>query len=221
MTEVIIPIKRLALAKQRLANVLAPAERAGLVLAMLEDVLATLSGLDHQRILVVGSDDAVFDIARKYRAQPVPEAQAQGYNRAVMLGLSVVADHRNAAVLPGDIPLATAAEIASLTEPSDRKPKTVRLAPARDLRGTNGLFLSDKHVLRPAFGPNSFAGYKRMSCLSGVRPNLIEMPGLALDIDTPADLRDLAMRAARGAAHDFMARISGSISHQTLNRGAA
>ena len=43
MTDVVIPVKDLSRAKGRLQNILTPAERAGLVLAMLRDLLTTLN----------------------------------------------------------------------------------------------------------------------------------------------------------------------------------
>ncbi|MEX3007691.1 2-phospho-L-lactate guanylyltransferase [Hoeflea sp. TYP-13] len=221
MTKIIIPIKNLTLAKQRLSGVLTPSERSGLVLAMLEDLLATVSALDHSGALVVASNDAVFDIARKYGAQTVRETQAKGYNEAVILGLAEVSSERNAAILPGDIPLATSTEIAALIAPADKSAKTIRLVAARDQEGTNGLFLSAKGHIRPAFGPNSFAGYKYASQTCGIQPEILDAPGMALDIDTPADLHDLAMCTAAGATHEFLGKLRGSVTNQMIDRGAA
>ncbi|MCP4319625.1 MAG: 2-phospho-L-lactate guanylyltransferase [Hyphomicrobiales bacterium] len=221
MTEIIIPIKSLTLAKQRLAPVLTPSERVGLVLAMLEDLLATVVRIDHGKLWVVASDDTVFDIARKYNARPVCEQQAKGYNEAVMLGLAEVSANSNVTVLPGDIPLATGPEIAALTAPAAADKRHIRLAAARDLQGTNGLFLSQRDVIRPAFGPDSFSGYKYASHACGLRPQILEAPGLALDIDTSSDLHDLAMQTTCGATHEFLGQLRGSVTSQLIDRGAA
>ncbi|MDA4848765.1 2-phospho-L-lactate guanylyltransferase [Hoeflea poritis] len=221
MTEIIIPIKSLTFAKQRLASILTPSERAALVLAMLEDLLATISLLDHGKIWIVASDDAVFDIARKHDACPVCEPKATGYNEAVLLGLEASQARRDVAVLPGDIPLARVSEIAALIAPTSSDKPHIRLAAARDLQGTNGLFLSRKDLVRPAFGANSFSRYRRASQKAGVQPQILEAPGMALDIDIPADLHDLAIRSVGCSIHAFFGMPRGSVSSHLIERGAA
>ncbi len=221
MTEIIIPIKSLKLAKQRLTPVLTPSERTALVLAMLEDLLTTVSLLDHGKVWIVASDDAVFDVARKHGACPVREPEATGYNEAVLLGLAATRTQSNVAVLPGDIPLATASEIAALIAPAPSDKPHIRLAAARDLQGTNGLFMSKKGLVRPAFGANSFSLYKQASQKAGVHPQILEAPGLALDIDTSADLHDLALHVRGGATHGFFNKSRGSFCGHPIERGAA
>lgn len=221
MTDIIIPIKSLALAKQRLTTVLTPCERAGLVLAMLEDLLETLAGVDHGSVLVVASDDAIFDIARKFEARPVRERQPDGYNEAVALGLAEVPTGRNVAVLPGDIPLATASELSALIAETNKKEQHVRLAPAHDRQGTNGLFQSAKGLIKQAFGHGSFANHIHASHACGLRPEIIEAPELGLDIDTPADLSTFAMRSTAGATHRFLDQMRGTVTNSVFDRGAA
>jgi 2-phospho-L-lactate guanylyltransferase len=221
MTDIIIPIKDLSCAKQRLAGILSPSERAGLVLAMLEDLLATVTELDNGRVWLVAHDDAVFDIGRKFAALPIRENRPRGYNPAVKLGLSAVAANSNVAVLPGDLPLAMTAEIAELIKPANHMGPTIRLAAARDYDGTNGLFLSAKDLMRPAYGPQSFAGYKNTSRALGIEPTLLDAPGLSHDIDTVADFRDLLASATSGATYHFLQGMRGSAGNQTLQRGAA
>lgn len=221
MTDIIIPIKSLALAKHRLTAVLTPCERAGLVLAMLEDLLDTIAGLDHGSVLVVASDDAVFDIARKFGARPVKENQPIGYNEAVALGFAKVPAGRDVAVLPGDIPLASACELSALITGTKKGERHLRLVPAHDRQGTNGLFQSTKGLIKQAFGPNSFANHIYASHECGVRPEIIEAPGLGLDIDTPADLNTFAMRSTAGASHRFLGQMRGTVANSVFDRGAA
>ena len=221
MTDIIIPIKSLDLAKQRLAAVLTPCERKGLVLAMLEDLLETLACLEHGSVLVVASDEAVFDTARRFGARPVREFQANGYNEAITLGLAEVPEDKNVVVLPGDIPLASASDLAALIAESDGGEQHVRLAPTHDLQGTNGLFQSTKGLIKQAFGPNSFANHIYASHEHGIRPEIIEAPGLGLDIDTPADLNRFATRSTAGAAHRFLGQMRGAVTNDIFDRGAA
>lgn len=221
LTEIIIPIKALSLAKQRLAPLLSPSQRAGLVLAMLEDLLTTTNSIDHGNIWIVASDDAVFDIARSHGANPVREVRPTGYNEAVMLGMVTARTAGHVAVLPGDIPLATGSEIAALIAPARGSSFHIRLAPARDRQGTNGLFLSRSGLLRPAFGSNSYCRYKDASRRSGLQPQLIDAPGLALDIDTPADVDAFVSRSTGGATHTYFNALGRSGPDLWINTGAA
>jgi 2-phospho-L-lactate guanylyltransferase len=204
VTDIIIPIKRLSRAKQRLAAVLDAPARAGLVLAMLQDLLTVVAELDRGRLWLVASDDVVFDIARKFDAVPIRETRTKGYNAAVSTGLAAVWENVNVAVLPGDIPLAEASELAVLIAPADSVKPTIRLAASRDRLGTNGLFLSAGNLIQPGFGPGSFARYRATARAVGTEPVILDLPGLAHDIDTPADLNDFAQSATGGNTHRFL-----------------
>ncbi len=214
MTDVIVPIKDLGDAKSRLSGILSPCERAGLVLAMLEDVLLAISETKEHYLWVVASDEEVFKLARRFGAQTLREDHACGYNAAVRLGFAAVAPRCPVAILPGDVPLMTSDDIRLLIEPAAQMP-TVRLAPSRERYGTNGLFMTSKELLRPAFGPNSFDAYLSAAMKTGVRTEVLELPGLAHDIDVPLDLADFRSICTRGAARDFL--LSGQWRSKSLN----
>lgn len=221
MTDIIIPVKNLASAKLRLAGYLTPSERAELVISMLQDLLETLSRIDLGQIWVVTNDDSVCVISESYGALPIREKQASGYNSAVALGLSRVSNSSNVAVLPGDIPLATDSEIAALISPVSVTDKTIRLIPARDTRGTNGLFLSANNLIRPSFGVNSFVEFQLAAIGAGIEPEILNTEYLSHDIDTPDDLNDFAGIAVEGFTCDFLRKIGRSKSHCVLDKGVA
>ncbi len=220
MTEIIIPIKELSSAKQRLNPVLNADERADLVLAMLQDLLSAVTEAGRGRVLVVASDDAVFDLARQFDVRPIREREVRGYNAAVSLGFGNAGDG-NVAVLPGDLPLATADRIRCLCAPAASDSRCIRLAASHDQMGTNGLFLASAGLIRPGFGLNSLARYQRAARTIGVEPFLVDAPGLALDIDTPRDLRALSQCAYRGETSRFLDRIGDRLRQPSLCRGAA
>ncbi len=207
MTEIVLPIKTLPLAKSRLAGLLPGHLRAGLVLAMLEDLVCALKEVEHNRIWVVSNDDLVRKVARRFEVNFLHEEPVSGYNAAARLGLSVIADDRPVAILPGDVPLTTSSELARLITPANPGQAVIRLAPSHDRRGTNGLFMSSKRLLRPAYGANSFFGYCRSAVTAGFPPQILELPGLARDIDLPSDLQHFASEPPAGATFDFLDRI--------------
>jgi 2-phospho-L-lactate/phosphoenolpyruvate guanylyltransferase len=211
-TFAIVPVKALADAKRRLAPALAPSERRRLVLTMLEDVLALLSGIPNvARILVVTPDPDVAATATNHGAGVVSEDGQSDLNAAVRRGLAY-ASHEGAAralVVPADVPLATNAEILSIlaSAPAGSKPHVV-IAPSEDGEGTNAMLLAPPEAMRPEFGEGSFVRHVAQAVALGLDFRVLRLPGLGADIDQPRDLTRLAateryafLNAAANAAH--------------------
>jgi 2-phospho-L-lactate guanylyltransferase len=187
---VVLPVKDLANAKQRLAAVLAPEERRDLFRAMLEDVLSALAATRGLAgILMVTRDPEAQALAARYGARVLVEDANRGHTAASSLGAKALA--REAAVgmlqLPADLPLITPADIEALLRAHGAAP-AVTLAPSRDRRGSNAVACSPPDLLPLRFGDDSFLPHSQRARDLGIEPRIIERPGLALDIDTPADL---------------------------------
>ena len=191
MTDVIVPIKSLATGKSRLAGVLDDDMRMELVLAMLDDLLSTLNRIDGVCAGVVASDTAVFDIAADKGARIIRETRSRGYNEAVNFGLNQIGPKAGISVVPGDVPLARAAELFMLLTPVRDGTRCVRIAPSRDGGGTNGLYFSDAEIMSPHFGPRSSARHAAAARAAGIEPDILAVPWLSMDIDTPKDLNAL------------------------------
>ena len=204
MTEIVIPIKNLGDAKRRLSDLLNPSQRAALVMAMLEDVLGRVTELDHGRVWVVSCDDHALDMARLFGAVPFREIRSIGYNEAVITWMRALPDENNIAIVPGDIPIASETELRQLVSPVLDSAQRVRIAPAHDFEGTNGLFLSSKSLLRPAFGPGSFARHFKLARSVNIEPDVLDAPRMAHDVDTPDDLKLLNRWKSKGATREFL-----------------
>lgn len=220
MTSIVIPVKRLSEAKVRLMGVLSPDERHDLVLAMLTDLLAAVTAADCGRVLIVASDDAVFDIGHQYHADFLPEQDVQGYNAAVSKGMAWV-NQGNICVLPGDMPLATPDEIACLCAPADVGSRCIRLAASHDRMGTNGLFQASHDLILPGFGVNSFVRHQHASRAAGIAPTLLDAPGMARDIDRPSDLAALAHCHQTSATRVFYESVREKLTQSELSKGVA
>lgn len=220
MTHIIIPIKDLSQAKQRLAGIMSTEQRAGLVLAMLKDLLMTLSKLETCTVWVLASSPKVFQVAQRYGASIINEHKSQGYNEAVAFGFKQF-PCGSVAVIPGDVPLAGAEEILQLIKPANDQNELVRLAPDREKQGTNGLFLSQAHLMDPGFGARSYAGYLGTAKAKGIGVEKVFSTGLALDIDTPADLEQLIRQTQEGETIKFLKQLGHHFRPQFLNQGAA
>jgi 2-phospho-L-lactate guanylyltransferase len=193
-----IPVKDLVNAKQRLVPVLAPDERRALAADMLEDVLAAAAAARVDAVWVVTRDDAVSAVARRVGAAVVSEAENRGHTAAVAAAQARAhsAGATVFATIPGDVPCVTSAEIDALVGAADAAPAVV-LAASRSGLGTNGVALAPADALSLRFGEPSFANHVAATRARGLVPRLLDLPGLALDVD---DADDLAALLTQGPA---------------------
>ncbi len=201
----IVPVKSFSGAKSRLAAVLAPAERSGLAAAMLDDVLAALAatpGLGG--VLVVTGQPELAPAG----VRVLVDRESRGQSAAVAQGIRALAAEGTRAMvtLPGDVPLATADEIAQvIAQIVPRGPgPAVSIAPARDRLGTNALAVAPSDLIGFSFGEASFEPHVAAARAAGAEPRILDLPGIGLDIDTPDDLRELIARGAGGATARFL-----------------
>jgi len=194
-TWAILPVKALALAKQRLAPVLPAAARRELVLCMFERVLAAAVAVDRlARILVVTPDPTVADLAEARGALVLREARADGLNAAVCRGLTCAVENgaARALVLPADVPLLSVRELnALLGAGAAGSAARASFVPAADGDGTNAMLLEPPSALAPAFGPGSYVRHLAQALARRLDVEVLHLPGLAADIDRPADLARL------------------------------
>ena len=136
----VVPVKAPSSAKQRLAAALSQAIRRDLALAMLEDVLSALAGARGLAgIIVVTVDPTVATIAARHGAR-ISDADANAGHTAAVMGAArrLAADGSAMLTLPGDVPLATWAEIEQVIA-AQRAGNRFVIVPARDEHGSNAI----------------------------------------------------------------------------------
>ena len=201
MTLALVPMKDLGEAKQRLSTLLNEPERSGLVYAMLRDVITALRAATNvDEIAIVAHDRGYLDFGVDF----VEEAVNEGYNEAVAHALSrpPLTARDALLVLPGDVPGARPEEIDRLAAPAS--PGTVRIAPARDRDGTNGLMLAPPGLMATAFGPGSFARHAALAEAKEATVQKTNGDGIAFDIDTPGDLVDFCAVDGQSETHTYL-----------------
>ena len=202
----VVPLKELVGAKQRLGPLLKPHERAGLVLAMLEDVLAALEatpGLDG--ILLVSRAAEASALARKHGIECFAEAAGADLSESVQAAGGFLVAHHNATgtlIVPADVPLATAADFAELLAQHER----LTLVPDGEGDGTNCIISTPPNLIRYRFDGHSFKPHVEAAFGIGIEPQIVERARLALDVDTPDDLRELARIAPVSHTRTYIER---------------
>ena len=203
----VIPVKDTAAAKQRLTPALPPQLRRELALAMLEDVLAALAearGLAG-RILVT-TDPGAMALAARYGHECWADGAANGHTGAVTAAARRLAGEGKGGMLtlPGDIPLVTAAEIERLLA-AHRPAPSFTIAPSHDEKGSNAIILSPPDAVKLRFGDDSFFPHLAAAEAHGIAPTALHLPGIALDIDNPADLAHFSQLGSRTRAGLWLA----------------
>jgi len=203
----VVPVKERVSAKERLSPMLRPETRQALALAMLEDVLAALTATPGVAgLLVVTVDPEAGRLAASYGARLIEVGARDGHTGAVTAAARLLAAEQRSGMLtlPGDIPLVTPAEIARLLAVHLPAP-SFTIVPSHDERGSNAIACSPPDAVPLRFGENSFYPHLQAAEMAGIRPNVVHLPGIALDIDNPEDLVSFMRIDSSTRAHAVLA----------------
>ena len=203
----VVPVKRLESSKKRLSSVLTPKDRKELTLVMLEDVLSAIKASSVQKILVVGSDVIVREIAEKFGATYTNE-ETKGLNAAVTTSINLCmregAD--SVLVLPVDVPLISPEDINAIIALGNFSEPTVVLSPSNN-GGTNALYQKPPQVILASFGPKSFDKHVKQTRGKGLSLKLHYSSSVAFDIDSEQDLKRLLETQNSTHSRQFLAEV--------------
>jgi len=196
---IVVPVKAQGPAKQRLAPIFDPLERARLARAMAEDVLRIVSQLRRVGRFVVSDDLDVLELARSLGIEPIEDRAMQGQSAAVRQGFAAAWERgfRAALMIPGDVPGVDLVELQELCQ--FRPELEVVIVPDREGRGTNGLRLLPPHAIALRFGERSLALHHTEAIQNQRSYAIHAVPSLACDLDRPGDV-ELFLREAPDTA---------------------
>ena len=187
---VLLPVKVLAQAKSRLAELAGP-RRGELALALACDTVTAVLGCEAAARAVVITDDLVAAGAlRGLGALVIPDEPRAGLNAALRHGAAFAAARWpgcGTAALSADLPALRPAELARALTGAAAWPTAFVADAAGD--GTSLYTAAPGAAFRPAFGLASRARHAAGGAAE-LEPG--DIPGLRRDVDTPADLRDAA-----------------------------
>jgi 2-phospho-L-lactate guanylyltransferase len=193
---ILVPIKNLADAKQRLASVLTPEERFELARAMCEDVLQTLADWrSRPAVAVVSSDAFACSLAARFGFDVIADDN-RGETHAIEVATAVCMERgaESTLVIPADIPLIAESDLQRVLKNAPARGAV--LVPDAAGRGTNAAWRAPGNLFPLRFGNDSFLPHQAAARASGLPCIVLELPSIARDVDRPEDLRELA--AAEG-----------------------
>jgi 2-phospho-L-lactate guanylyltransferase len=189
---ILIPVKNLSNAKQRLASILDQPTRTELARSMLLDVVETVSRWTNRpETALVTSDPYALDLAQRFNFEVIADHSNRSETDAIEMATSVCVSRSLGftLVIPGDIPLITPAELQQVFDAAPEQGCV--LVPSDEGRGTNAILRQPANLIPLRFGNDSFKPHLAAARATGRPCAVLSLPGIALDIDTPSDLRKL------------------------------
>jgi 2-phospho-L-lactate guanylyltransferase len=194
-TVLLIPVKDLATAKQRLADALSQAQRSQLAEAMLRDVMAAAGGVRHRLdIALVTGDPRAQQLAREFGLGVIEDTRNESETAAIEMATAECErrGYETTVVIPGDIPLITSEELNRVLDAAPTAGAV--FVPAYDRRGSNCILRRPASLIPLRFGNDSFLPHCEAMQRTGRELVILEMPGIGLDIDHPHELELLVQR---------------------------
>jgi len=208
MRAILIPVKDLSRAKQRLAGVLPQESRTLLARAMLADVFAAVGGVRSvDAVFVASNDPGALAAARARGWECLPETEQLSESKSVDAASRLCAARGVTALLrlPGDLPLLRAGDIETVLSHCPFQRGAV-LVPSRDQTGTNALLRTPPDLFPSHFGPGSLAKHLEEARRHPAGGCLLRVPRIELDVDDESDLQAIA--AAEGLGEHTAAALS-------------
>ena len=209
MKALLIPVKDLRNAKQRLAAELSQADRTALAEAMFDDFCASVAQIRSvDCIFMITNYDPAIDRASSLGWKVLRETTQESESASVDAASRICAERGVTflARVPIDLPLVTAQDIEQIFVAARQGPSAV-IVPSRSGKGTNALLRTPPPLFPSRFGPNSFSKHTREAELAGAELIVLRNEHLELDVDDWDDLQVLAMRSdLPPATRNWMAR---------------
>lgn len=189
---ILVPIKNLRNAKQRLSPALDSSARTELAQAMVADVLHSIADYDADDVSLVTSDSFALDIGKQHGFDIIRDDLNVSETDAIAMATELCASRglQSTLVVPGDIPLIEAEDIRAIYATAPQKGSV--LVPSTDKRGTNAVLRRPAALFPLRFGSDSFVPHLSAANVTNTSCVVLSLPRIGLDIDTPEDLQQLA-----------------------------
>jgi len=191
----LIPVKDLTNAKQRLAAALDQAQRSRLAEAMLRDVMTAASGvMDRLDVYLVTGDSQAKSMAAEFCFGVIEDTRNESETAAIEMATTWCErqGYGTTLVVPGDIPLITGVELHHVLDAAPEEGAV--FVPAYDRRGSNCILRRPASIIPLRFGNDSFVPHCEAMRRTGKPLIILETPGIGLDIDNPHELELLVQR---------------------------
>lgn len=182
----VVPFKGAVGAKSRLASVFSDGERERLAIAMLEDVLGSLTGSSLLNGVILSSRSHLgAELASRYGVQHYAD-HASNLSDAVceasQYAVDVLGAH-STFIVPGDVPLITSQDVDEVLADHSE----VTIVPDRHRLGTNGIVSTPPNAFPYLFDGRSFVPHQQAARQNGLSVRVFYCESFGLDVDSVRD----------------------------------
>ena len=159
---------------------------------MLQDVLTAVNSWKNRpQVAIVTSDPFAVKLAEEYKFEVIPDPANPGETGAIEMATRLCVERGavSTLVIPADVPLIQAWELEEVLKHAPAEGSV--LVPAADGRGTNAAFRRPANLFPLRFGNDSFKPHHAAAQATGKPCIVLNLPGIAVDIDNPADLQEI------------------------------
>ena len=193
MQALLLPVKDLNNAKERLIGALSPQERFALAEAMLADTIRAVKGVRlAEKVFVVTNYSRAMHLAEENHWEILSEQQQISESHSVDAA-SKLCEQRGVTRLlrvPLDLPLMQSSDMDELFAADCSSPGLV-IVPSRDGTGTNAILRTPPGLFPSHFGTGSFAKHLAEAENARAQVLICRNARLELDVDDESDLRAL------------------------------
>lgn len=190
--DALVPLKRLDYAKTRLASVLDPPTRVRVMRALLDHTLAQVKAAPSIRsVTLVSSDGEAAAIAALHGLAHFDDRGAP-WNEALAAAIAAAVTADGVVIVSADVPLLTTDDVESFVAALPERGAAI--ARATDA-GTNAVAMRPSGAMATCFGvKGSAARHAELAAAAGLVPVILDIEGLAHDLDTASDLEEVLRR---------------------------
>jgi 2-phospho-L-lactate guanylyltransferase len=207
MRYLLLPVKDLTRAKQRLADLFTQAERTELAQMMLEHTFAQVAAVRNiDGVVVVTLYPPAIALAKRYGFEVILEHEQISESHSVDFGSCELAARGVEAVLrlPLDLPLLQTEDIETVLLHDTHPAPSCVIVPSREGTGTNAILRRPPALFPSHFGPNSLPQHLAEADKAEAQCTMIELPRIALDLDDANDVSELLKQTAASLVLDWL-----------------
>jgi 2-phospho-L-lactate guanylyltransferase len=209
MKYLLIPVKDLSNAKQRLSGIMSVKERFEFARRMLAHTFGqAVKARGCDRVAVVTLYEPALKAAERLGFETIVEKRQVSESASVDGALRLLSARAVSGVLrlPIDLPLLETRDIDTLFSEMDllSDSRSVVMVSSRNQTGTNAIGRTPPDLFPSHFGPGSLEKHREEARLCGAVCRELRLPRVECDIDDPADLAWFLENGKGSRLHEFL-----------------
>jgi 2-phospho-L-lactate guanylyltransferase len=143
--------------------------------------------------VIVSSDEAAMEIARRNGVEVLRESKDNGVNAAIALAddYSFESGAEATLVIPQDLPLLVAADVNMICMNAQSTDRCLVVCPSIRYDGSNALLRKPSRLLKTSYDKDSFKAHIKAAIKFGIPIKVFLSKRIMLDLDTAEDIKIL------------------------------